>query len=133
VAKGTEIMKWHSMDEIKATALTADTKYPSMVYQFPLRDLPASIPNMPGLVSAYMSHYPSTQPAVGGVSALGEFVAVRTDAGMVKGYNYIFGVSSDNKTYFAGPFKDIPGHHLQSSQPVPVTSLFVGQPKRGNR
>jgi hypothetical protein len=132
VARDPVIMKWHSMDEIKASALTAGTQSPSMAFPVPVSDLPAGIQGMPGLVSAYVSHYLTTQLAAGAVSAAGEFVVARTDAGTTKAYNYVFGVSSDSKTYFAGPFKDIPGH-FQTSKPVPIASLFVGHPNRGKR
>ncbi len=125
MAKDYGIIKWHSMDEITATPLPAGTEGPSTVFHFPLSGLPPGIQRMPGLVSAYVSYYLSTQRAAGGVSALGEFAAVRIDASTAKGYNYLFGVSSDNKTYFAGPFKGIPGHHLEASQPGPLSSLFV--------
>jgi len=131
VADDVKITKWHSMDEIAARALTAKTQAPDRVFPVPLSGLPVGIQEMAGLVSAYASHYLTTQPVLGGVSAVGEFAAVRTESASAKAYNYVFGVSSDGKVYFAGPFKDFPAHHFQSSQPIPVVSLFVGHPKRG--
>ena len=125
-------MKWHTMDEIGATALTSSTEYPHMVCAIPLSALPLGIQNMPGLTSAYISSYLSPQPA-GGVSAHGEFVPVRFDSGTGKAYNYVFGVSSDNKSYFSGPRTDIPGHHFDPTHAVPIGSLFVGNPSGGSR
>jgi hypothetical protein len=126
-------MKWRSMDEIKATALTTSTQYPHMVCPLPLSALPLGIQNMPGLTAAYISSYVSTQPAAGGVSAQGEFAAVRFDAGTGKGYNYVFGVSSNNMSYFSGPRTDIPGHHFDPTHAVPISSLFLGNPKGSSR
>jgi len=126
-------LKWHSMDEIKANSLTTSTQYPQMVCAMPLSALPEGIQGMPGLVSAYVSSYILTQAAQGGVSAHGEFAAVRIDAGIGKGYNYVFGVSSNSQSYFSGPRNDIPGHHFDPNQSVPVSSLFIGMPKKRSR
>jgi hypothetical protein len=131
MADDTKITKWHSMDEAAAKALTADTQAPHLLFPVPLSDLPSGIQKMRGLASAYVSHYVTTQPASGGVSAIGELGVFRTDSLSTSSYNFVFGVSSDGKVHFTGPRKDIPARYLRSSQAVPVASLFVGHPKRG--
>jgi hypothetical protein len=118
------------MDEISAKALTTETQAPGSVFPIPLSALPAGLPKMPGLVSACVSHYLTTQPASGGVSAVGEFAVVRTEGDLGKAYNHVFIVSSDGNVHFNGPRTDFPAHHFQSSQPVPVASLFISHPGR---
>jgi len=80
-----------------------------------------------------VSHYLTTQPASGGVSALGELAAVRTESDLGNAYNYVFGVSSNGSVYFTGPFVDFGAHHFQSSNSVPVAALFVGCAERARR
>ena|SRR5215831_8502566 len=132
MAKSPENKNWHPMDEIKATDLTSSTQYPNMVCSIPLSALQLGIQNMPGLTAAYVSSYLSAQPAPGGVSAQGEFAAVRFEAGTGKAYNYVFGVSSNNMCYFSGPRKDIPGHYFDPSKAIPISSLFLGSIKGGS-
>lgn len=124
MSKETKTIEWHSMEEVAAKALVAVAEVPHLVFPLQLSALPNGIQRMPGLVSAFASHYLTTQSAQGGVSALGEFAAIRTESTLGKAYNYIFGVSSDSKVYFTGPFKDFPNHHFQSSASVPIESLF---------
>ena len=131
MADQTGVLKWHSMDELAASALTAATASPNHVFQVPLSALPSGVQLMPGLLQAYVSHYITTQAAFGAVSAFGELAAVRTESELGKAYNFILGVSSDRNVYFAGPFKDFPAHHFQSSQAVPIAALFIGHPSRG--
>jgi hypothetical protein len=123
-----KIDRWRRMDEISAKALTAHTQAPESVFPVPLSALPLGLLKMSGLVSAYASHYATTQPTLSGISAIGELAAVRTEGHLGKAYNHVFGVSSDGNVYSNGPRIDFPAHHFQSSQPVPVASLFIGHP-----
>ena len=116
--------KWHKCDETMSHQLTACTVYPGQVHPFPPDALPEHLrTSMPGLSEAYVSGYCSTS-AFDGFTAAGEFAVARVDADTAKGYNYAFGISSDQQVYYAGPCKTFDEHHWSTSEAIPVEKLF---------
>jgi hypothetical protein len=126
----TKPLKWHRMDELAARELANATQSPNVFYpvQLPLSAAPTNFQAMPGAVSYFASNFLSAVASSQGVTIGGEIVLARTDADLVKAYNFMVATSSDGNVYFSGPYKDFPAHHIQSSSPVIVSSLFGHSP-----
>jgi hypothetical protein len=115
---------WHPMDLNAASQLTKATDNPGVVYPFDIKDAPKNLVRMQGLCSYYASAYIIPKTTTGEVTIGGEQLIGRTHGDELKNYLYYFASSSDNKVYFAGPFIDFEGHHIKTSSPVKVETLF---------
>lgn len=104
---------WHSADTAFQREPTCSTHAPG-VYSSVTSDLPDRIHGMKGLASAYFSHHSSTREGPDAVAIYGEFAAVRTEGTSTKAYIYAFGVSSDGRRCFNGPYTDSGHHHHYS-------------------
>jgi hypothetical protein len=120
--------KWHPIDPAAMQALLNSTTTPGVVYPVATSALPAQIQQMPGIASYYISHYTTGVPLANNVTAGGEMVVFRSDQGLAKGYNFIFGTSSNSLAVFNGPHYNFPAHHIASSSPVSVESVFGNVP-----
>ena len=120
-------IKWHTMTEAAARALTTATNSPGVVYPMGTTALPEQMKLMPGVVSYYVSGYVTPQGLAQGLTVGGEMLVARTESATTKNYNYVFATSSDGNVYFAGPFKGF-GHHVTSGQSIAVNSLFGNTP-----
>ena len=56
----SKIIKWHPMSEIMAKNIAGNTATPGVWYPIAPSDLPGGIPQMPGIVTAHVSHYLTT-------------------------------------------------------------------------
>ena len=121
-----EQLKWHSMDKLAAQQLVDATQSPGVVFpvELPMRAALSQFQAIPGAVSYFVSNFLNPVVSSNGLTIGGEIVLARTDAELVKNYNYMFATSTDAKLYFCGPFKNFDPHHFQSSTPVPVETLF---------
>lgn len=108
--------------------LTATTYMTDAVYEVPLDSLPQNLQQMPGLKIVYVTGYIKPVEVVPSLSAIGEFVALRTDNETLKAYNYIFGITEDSKILWVGPFKDFPDHHMKIDALVPLADIFGQNP-----
>jgi len=116
--------KWHEINSSAAKSLTDQTTTPGLVYPVGSNAIPPQLKSIPGTVDFYVSSYSMPIPLTPGITAGGEIALVRHDGDMAKGYNWIFGTSSNGKVYFSGPHKDLPSHHFATSTSVPVENLF---------
>jgi len=119
--------KWHTIDAAAAEQLTLATNSPGAVYPVASTALPHQIQKMQGVSSYYVSGYLTPQVWSNGLTIGGEMVVARSDAGMTKNYNFVFGTSSNGAVMFNGPYTGF-GHHVSSGQPTNVTSLFGQTP-----
>ena len=117
-------LRWTPIDQPALEQLSRATATPGVVHSLATSDLPKPLQQLPGAVSYFLSGYTVSPPPVGAVSLGGEIVVVRTDGQLNKGYNYVFGTSSNGSVFLAGPFKDFPQHHVPSTDSVPIASLF---------
>jgi len=116
------------VDQTAAEKLTQATLQPGVVYPLATSDLPQGLRRMQGAQSYFVSAYSTPIPTTPGVSAAGEMVVLRKDAGLAKAYNYVFATSSGGNVYYAGPFKHFDLHHLGSTEGVAVVDLFGHSP-----
>ena len=123
-------MKWHSMNEIAAQQLANATQTPNLLYpvQLPLNLAPSNLQAMPGAVSYFASNFLCPVTSKNGLTIGGEVVIARTDANLIKNYNFMVATSNNGDIFYCGPFKNFPAHHIQSSSPVVVESLFAHSP-----
>jgi hypothetical protein len=116
-------VKWHDIDPAAANALTAVTNSPGLVFPMGTNQLPQQLQAIPGVSSYFVSGYTTGVPLPQGVTVGGEMVVARSDSGLTKNYQFVFGTSSNGQVCFAGPFKGF-GHHVSSGEAVAVNSLF---------
>jgi hypothetical protein len=128
-------LKWHSMDELAAQQLVNATQSPGVVFpvELPMSAAPSQFQAIRGVVSYFASNFLNPVVSSNGLTIGGEVVLARTDAELVKNYNYMFATSTDAKVHFCGPFKNFDAHHFQSSTPVPVETLFGHSPAGKSR
>jgi len=119
---------WTFVNSAAAETLTRTTSSPGVVYGLPIADLPQNLQKMAGVMSYFVSGYASQQSLKDGLMVAGEMLVARVDGDVTKNYQFVFAVSSDGATYFSGPFKAFSGHHVMSSQSIPVNSLFGHTP-----
>lgn len=119
--------KWSTVDAAAASQLTFVTNSPGVVYPVVSTALPEQIQKMNGVSSYYVSGYVTPQVISNGLTIGGEMVVARSDAGLTKNYNFVFGTSSDGSVRFNGPYTGF-GHHVSSGQAVNVNSLFGQTP-----
>jgi hypothetical protein len=115
--------KWHQIDQAAVIKLLEVTQTPGLVVPLSTTALPNSLQPIPGAISYYASAYLTQVPSPV-VTIGGEMVVVRTDGDLAKGYNYVFGTSSNGNVCFAGPEKYFDAHHSPSSNPARVESMF---------
>lgn len=120
----SEPFEWHQMDLNAASELTKATETPGQVYQFDIEDAPKNFVRMSGACSYFVSAYMDTIETKGDVKVGGELLVGRTEHDLLKNYLYYFASSSDNKVFFAGPYKDFSGHHIATSTPIDVKTIF---------
>ena len=120
--------KWHPIDPVAAKELLNSTTTPGVVYDIATSALPAQIQQMPGVVSYFVSNYTTGVPLANNVTAGGEMGVFRTNEDLTKGYNFIFGTSSNGQVVFNGPHYNFPQHHIASSSPVIVENVFGNIP-----
>lgn len=123
-----ENIEWHEVDFNAASELTKATKAPDQVYRFDISNAPENFTRMPGACSYFVSAYKNPVEISGEVKVGGEMVVGRTHKDLLKNYLYYFASSSDGKVCFAGPYKDFYGHHIASSEPVDIETLFGSGP-----
>lgn len=115
--------KWHQIDEAALKEIEKCRLSPG-IHQLGTTALPLQIQQMPGAVSYFVSVH-STPITVGSNTIVGgELAVVRTDSGLHKAYNYVFGSSNDGNVYFNGPHFSFPQHHFASTDTVSVEQLF---------
>lgn len=116
-------MVWNPTNLKALIKLTELTTNPGIVYPLNIKDAPENFTRMPGASLYYVSAYP--KPIVEGrVTIGGEMLIGRTEEDTVKNYLYYFATSSDNSVYFAGPYFQFPGHHIESTAPMKVEEMF---------
>ena len=116
--------KWTPIDKSAVEKLTEATSAPGVVYPIATSALPQPLQAMPGAVSYFISGYTTGVPIAPGLTAGGEMVVVRTDAGVAKAYQFVLATSSNGQVCFNGPYKNFPGHHFAPGASVTVASLF---------
>ena len=120
-------LKWHTIDEAAAKALTTATNSPSLVFGMSTNQMPQQLQQIHGVASYYVSGYVTPQVLSNGLSVGGEMLVARTDGATTKNYNFVFATNSGSNVQFAGPFTGF-GHHVTSGQSVEVSSLFGNTP-----
>jgi hypothetical protein len=120
-------IKWHTIDETAARALTTATNTPGIVYSMGTNALPEQLKQISGVASYYVSGYVTPQILANGLTVDGEMLVARIDGATTKNYNFVFATNSHGSVRFAGPFTGF-GHHVNSGQSVLVNSLFGNTP-----
>jgi|GEM_PF-1739663 len=120
-------LKWHTIDEAAAKALTTATNSPRVIYPMGTNALPGKLQQITGVASYYMSGYVTPQVFSNGLSVGGEMLVARTDGATTKNYNFVFATNSGGIVQYAGPFTGF-GHHVTSGQSINVSSLFGNTP-----
>jgi hypothetical protein len=126
-AISTSSIKWHSVDEAAARALTTITNSPGAVYPLATTELPDKLKPISGVASYYVTGYAPPQALKEGITVGGELLVARVESGITKNYQFVFATSSDGTVYFAGPYKGF-GHHVASGRNIAVNSLFGKTP-----
>ena len=120
-------IRWHTINEAPAQALTTITNSPGVVYPMATTQLPDKLKRISGVASYYISGYAYPQALQDGLTVGGELLVARVESGTTKNYQFVFATFSDGKVYFAGPYKGF-GHHVATGQSIPVNSLFGNTP-----
>ncbi len=120
-------LKWHSVGEAAASALTSLTNSPGVIYPVGSNALPPQLQNMPGVSSYYVSAFANPQPLSNGLTVGGEMLVARSTPDLTKNYLFAFATGSGGNVYYAGPFKG-QGHHVSSGQVFAVNSMFNQTP-----
>jgi hypothetical protein len=128
MADGPSSMRWHTVNEEAVRAITTVTNSPGVVYPMEAVHLPEKLKPIPGVSSYYVTGYAFHQALSNGLTVRGELLVARVESAVTKNYQFVFALSSDGKTYFAGPFKEFEHHHVSSGDNVPVNSLFGHTP-----
>jgi hypothetical protein len=108
--------------------LLTTTATPGVVYPVGTSALPNQLQPIPGINSYFVSQYTTGVQLANNVKAGGEMALLRTDQGIGKGYNFIFGTSSNGLVVFNGPHFNFPAHHFATSSPVDVAKIFGNIP-----
>jgi len=124
--------KWHVVNQETAQKLTAEANPPGVIYPVGSNAVPEQLLSLPGAISYFVSSYASPVPLSPALTAGAEVAVIRTEGNTAKAYNYLIATSSNGQVYFNGPHKDFPAHHMPSSAPVAVESLF-GNPKTNGK
>jgi hypothetical protein len=120
-------IKWHTIDEATAKALTTATNTPGVIYPMGTNALPEQLQQITGVASYYVSGYVTPPVLANGLTVGGEMLVARVDGATTKNYNFVFATNSGNSVQFAGPFTGF-GHHVNSGQSIQVNSLFGNTP-----
>src|SRR5688500_7653341 len=112
-------IKWHTIDEAAAKALTTATNTPGIIYPMGTNALPEQLKQISGVASYYVSGYVMPQVVAKGLTVGGEMLVARIDGATTKNYNFVFATNSGNNVQFAGPFTGF-SHHVNSGQSIQV-------------
>jgi hypothetical protein len=121
------LRRWTLIDMNALSEISMTTTFPG-VYELSKKAIPIAIQQMPGTVSCFVSTY-SNPKNIGNNTVVGaELAVVRADKGMWKAYNFAIASSDNGYSYFNGPYKNFPTHHMASTSSVSLGDLFGHTP-----
>src|SRR6266849_5168904 len=77
-------IKWAPLDQLAAEKVADATNAPGVIWPFPVSALPKAVARMPRAVSYFVSAYTTPKVIARTITAGGEMVVLRTDAGLRK-------------------------------------------------